>query len=77
MFEIQIVCKTETDQLLSRFYPIRNFEDAFNAFNDFNINILSEANDNLYEYPFAIELEITKSISIFSLSVSQYWSRKI
>ena len=58
MFEIQIVCKTKTDQLLSGFYLIRNFEDAFNAFNDFNINILSEANDNLYEYPVPIELEI-------------------
>ena len=58
MFEIQIVCKTKTDQLLSGFYLIRNFEDAFNAFNDFNINILSEANDNFYEYPVAIELEI-------------------
>ena len=58
MFEIQIVCKTETDQLLSGFYPIRNFEDLKTSFLEFNINILSEANDNLYEYPVAIELEI-------------------
>ena len=58
MFEIQIVRKTETDQLLSGFYPIRNFEDLKTSFLEFNINILSEANDNLYEYPVAIELEI-------------------
>ena len=58
MFEIQIVRKTETDELLSGYYPIRKFEDLKIAFNDFSINILSEANDDLYEYPVAIEMEI-------------------